>query len=141
MDKALSPYVKGGGAKKYEEELKKVYGMDGSAGGSVGGFQQMTQDALTVLNDIPFSIPPYFALIARAVVTLEGVALIGDPNYGMIMAAYRESPDSFTHTCECLDFDRLRTKDVLYTDLNEKRTAGIVFAALNGACMLSTSCV
>ena len=28
MDKALSPYVKGGGAKKYEEELKKLYGME-----------------------------------------------------------------------------------------------------------------
>jgi predicted unusual protein kinase regulating ubiquinone biosynthesis (AarF/ABC1/UbiB family) len=28
MDKALSPYVKGGGAKQYEEELKKLYGMD-----------------------------------------------------------------------------------------------------------------
>ena len=35
----------------------------------------MTQDMLTVLNDIPFSIPPYFALLARAVVTLEGIAL------------------------------------------------------------------
>ena len=31
MDKALSPYVKGGGAKKYEEELRRIYGMDGSA--------------------------------------------------------------------------------------------------------------
>ena len=30
MDKALSPYVKGGGAKKYEAELKKIYNMDGS---------------------------------------------------------------------------------------------------------------
>mmetsp|Transcript_18897 Transcript_18897/g.45050 ORF Transcript_18897/g.45050 Transcript_18897/m.45050 type:complete len:923 (+) Transcript_18897:179-2947(+) len=88
MDKALSPYVKGGGAKKYEEELKRLYGMDGSTQGSVGGFQAMTQDALTVLNDIPFSIPPYFALIARAVVTLEGVALIGDPDYGLVMEAY-----------------------------------------------------
>ena len=29
------------------------------------GFQAMTQDALTVLNDVPFSIPPYFALLAR----------------------------------------------------------------------------
>jgi hypothetical protein len=37
----------------------------------------MTQDALTVLNDIPFSIPPYFALLARAIVTLEGIALTG----------------------------------------------------------------
>ena len=88
MDKALSPYVKGGGAKKYEEEVKRMYGIDGSAGGAVGGFQAMTQDALTVLNDIPFTIPPYFALIARAVVTLEGVALQGDPDYGLIMEAY-----------------------------------------------------
>jgi len=88
MDKALSPYVKGGGAKKYEEELKRMYGMDGSAQGAVGGFQAMTQDALTVLNDIPFTIPPYFALIARAVVTLEGVALQANPDYGLIMEAY-----------------------------------------------------
>merc|ERR1719238_2437444 len=88
MDKALSPYVKGGGAKKYEEELKQMYGMDGTAEGTVGGFQAMTQDMLTVLNDIPFTIPPYFALIARAVVTLEGVALQGDPDYGLIMEAY-----------------------------------------------------
>ena len=89
MDKALSPYVKGGGAKKYEEELKKLYGMeDGSYQSTVGGFQAMTQDALTVLNDIPFSIPPYFAILGRAIVTLEGVALTGNPNYGIIMEAY-----------------------------------------------------
>eukprot|EP00968_Pinguiococcus_pyrenoidosus_P000881 scaffold48_cov311-Pinguiococcus_pyrenoidosus.AAC.76 len=88
MDKALSPYVKGGGAKRYEEEVRKMYGMDGSVSGSVGGFQAMTQDALTVLNDIPFSIPPYFALLGRAIVTLEGVALSGNPNYGIIMEAY-----------------------------------------------------
>lgn len=89
MDKALTPYVKGGGAKKYEEELKRLYGMeDGSLVSTAGGFQAMTQDALTVLNDIPFSIPPYFALLARAIVTLEGIALTGDPNYGIITEAY-----------------------------------------------------
>lgn len=89
MDKALTPYVKGGGAKKYEEELKKMYGMDdGTFVSTAGGFQAMTQDALTVLNDIPFSIPPYFALLARAIVTLEGIALTGNPNYGIIMEAY-----------------------------------------------------
>jgi hypothetical protein len=80
MDKALTPYVKGGGAQRYEEELRKMYGMDGTFAGTTGGFQAMTQDALTVLNDIPFSIPPYFALLARAIVTLEGLALTGrDP--------------------------------------------------------------
>jgi hypothetical protein len=46
MDKALSPYVKGGGAKRYEEELKKIYGFEES--GAVGGFQAMTTDMLTV---------------------------------------------------------------------------------------------
>jgi aarF domain-containing kinase len=89
MDKALSPYVKGGGAKKYEEELKKIYGMeDDSMQSQVGGFQAMTQDALTVLNDVPFSIPPYFAILGRAIVTLEGVALTGNPEYGIIMESY-----------------------------------------------------
>eukprot|EP00531_Pseudo-nitzschia_arenysensis_P006752 CAMPEP_0116123702 /NCGR_PEP_ID=MMETSP0329-20121206/4886_1 /TAXON_ID=697910 /ORGANISM="Pseudo-nitzschia arenysensis, Strain B593" /LENGTH=836 /DNA_ID=CAMNT_0003617629 /DNA_START=234 /DNA_END=2741 /DNA_ORIENTATION=+ len=89
MDKALSPYVKGGGAKKYEEELKKLYNMeDGNMQSTVGGFQAMTQDALTVLNDIPFSIPPYFAILGRAIVTLEGVALTGNPDYGIILEAY-----------------------------------------------------
>ena len=88
MDKALTPYVKGGGAQGYEKELKKIYGMDGSVSGTAGGFQQMTQDAITVLNDIPFSIPPYFALLGRAIVTLEGIALTGNPNYGIIMEAY-----------------------------------------------------
>ena len=89
MDKALSPYVKGGGAKKYEAELKKMYNMeDGSIQSTAGGFQAMTQDLLTVLNDIPFSIPPYFALLGRAVVTLEGIALIGNPDYRLVMEAY-----------------------------------------------------
>ena len=89
MDKALTPYVKGGGAKKYEEELLKLYGMeDGSVQSKVGGFQAMTQDALTVLNDVPFSIPAYFAILGRAIVTLEGVALTGNPDYGIIMESY-----------------------------------------------------
>lgn len=90
MDKALSPYVKGGGAKRYEAELRKTYGMshESDARTKMGGFSAMTRDALTVLNDIPFSIPPYFALLGRAIVTLEGIALQGNPDYGLILAAY-----------------------------------------------------
>lgn len=85
MDKALTPYVKGGGAKVYAEEVSNMYGVQEDA---VGGFQAITQDFLTVLNDVPFSIPPYFALLARAIVTLEGVALTADPDYGLIIEAY-----------------------------------------------------
>jgi aarF domain-containing kinase len=90
MQKALGPYIKGGGAKQYEAEIRKVYGIqeDASLTSNARGFQQMTQDALTVFNEIPFSIPPYFALLGRAIVTLEGIALTGDPNYGIIMEAY-----------------------------------------------------
>eukprot|EP01039_Chlorochromonas_danica_P002685 gene2685-2934_t len=87
MDKALTPYVKGGGAKEYEKELRRIYGLD-QPGGMRGGFQAMTQDAITVFNDIPFSIPPYFALLGRAIVTLEGVALSGNPQYGIVMESY-----------------------------------------------------
>jgi predicted unusual protein kinase regulating ubiquinone biosynthesis (AarF/ABC1/UbiB family) len=36
MDKALTPYVKGGGAGAYEAELKKIYGMDGTMSGTTG---------------------------------------------------------------------------------------------------------
>jgi predicted unusual protein kinase regulating ubiquinone biosynthesis (AarF/ABC1/UbiB family) len=88
MDKALTPYVRGGGAQRYKERVMETYGMDGSLGSGAGGFAAMTSDAISVLNDIPFSIPPYFALLGRAIVTLEGVALTGNPNYGLIMESY-----------------------------------------------------
>merc|ERR1712003_275087 len=71
--------------------MGKLYGIDEDTNtmqSKVGGFQAMTQDALTVLNDVPFSIPPYFAILGRAIVTLEGIALTGDPNYGIIMESY-----------------------------------------------------
>jgi predicted unusual protein kinase regulating ubiquinone biosynthesis (AarF/ABC1/UbiB family) len=34
--------------------------------------------------EIPFSVPPYMSLLARSVATLEGIALLGDPNYQMV---------------------------------------------------------
>lgn len=86
--KALAPYVKGGGAMRYQQELRKEYSTNGSGASSVGMLSAMTQDALTVLNDVPFSVPPYLALLGRAVVTLEGIALSADPDYALILSAY-----------------------------------------------------
>eukprot|EP00303_Exanthemachrysis_gayraliae_P000188 CAMPEP_0206011302 /NCGR_PEP_ID=MMETSP1464-20131121/13028_1 /ASSEMBLY_ACC=CAM_ASM_001124 /TAXON_ID=119497 /ORGANISM="Exanthemachrysis gayraliae, Strain RCC1523" /LENGTH=821 /DNA_ID=CAMNT_0053384957 /DNA_START=58 /DNA_END=2523 /DNA_ORIENTATION=+ len=86
MDKALTPYIQGGGAKKYAAAVSANYGMDGTTTG--GGFQAMTQDLLTVLNEVPFTIPPYFALLARAMVTLEGIALQGNPDYAIVLETY-----------------------------------------------------
>ena len=88
MDKALSPYVSGGGYQQYKTKVLSSYGVDGTMDGTVGGFQAMTQDALTVLNDVPFSVPPYFALLGRAIVTLEGLALSANPDYALVVEAY-----------------------------------------------------
>ncbi len=41
----------------------------------------MSQDLLTATMEIPFSVPPYAALLARSVASLEGIALLGDPDY------------------------------------------------------------
>ena len=43
--------------------------------------QAMSQDLLTATMEIPFSVPPYSALLGRSVASLEGIALLGDPNY------------------------------------------------------------
>lgn len=43
-----------------------------------------TQDLLAATLEIPFSVPPYMSLLARSVATLEGIALVGDPNYQMV---------------------------------------------------------
>jgi len=43
------------------------------------------------LNDIffhhPFTVPDYFALITRALIVLEGIALTGDPNFDIFKAS------------------------------------------------------
>ena len=125
MDKALSPTPPTRRRRKVRSfELKKMYNMeDGSLQSTAGGFQAMTQDLLTVLNDIPFSIPPYFALLGRAVVTLEGIALIGNPDYRLVMEAYpfvarkllREDRPAAQRYCRrCCTRPRDRTSSLAY---------------------------
>lgn len=135
MEKALAPYVAGGGAQKFQERVMQTYGIQKGGAASVGGFQAMTQDALSVLNDVPFSIPPYFALLGRAIITLEGIALSGDPDFALIQEAY-----PFVSR-KLLSGDRpaLRTalQEALYagiggdsTKLNPRRLVGLVSAAV-----------
>merc|ERR1719174_567145 len=141
MDKALSPYIAGGGAKKFEERVRASYGIDADADltKAVGGFQAMTQDALTVLNDVPFSIPPYFALLGRAIVTLEGIALLGDPDYAIIQAAYpfvsrkllsSDRPALRTALQEAL-YAGAGRDDGTRASLNPRRLASLVTSALD----------
>ncbi|PSC74696.1 alanine-glyoxylate transaminase [Micractinium conductrix] len=69
MERVLGPYLRGGGAKAFN-------------------FQALSTDLLSATLEIPFSVPPYMSLLARSVATLEGIALVGDPNYQMVSQAY-----------------------------------------------------
>jgi len=41
-----------------------------------------------VFFEYPFSVPDYFALMTRAFVVLEGIALAGDENFDIFKAIY-----------------------------------------------------
>jgi len=57
-------------------------------GATAMNFSALGQDILTMTLEIPFSIPPYVSLLARSVVTLEGIALKGNPSYQLVGEAY-----------------------------------------------------
>ena len=43
---------------------------------------------MQITFDYPFRIPPYFALIIRAIGVLEGIALVGNPDFAIVDEAY-----------------------------------------------------
>lgn len=48
----------------------------------------ITGDLAEITFEYPFKIPPYFALVIRAIGVLEGIALVGNPNFAIIDEAY-----------------------------------------------------
>lgn len=51
-------------------------------------FQSLSDELASVTFDFPFSIPPAFALLLRALSVLEGIALVGDPEFKLIMESF-----------------------------------------------------
>jgi len=51
-------------------------------------FQAISDDLNKVFYEMPFQVPDYFALITRALAVLEGIALVGDPEFDIFWAAY-----------------------------------------------------
>ncbi|CAM8893387.1 unnamed protein product [Rhodiola kirilowii] len=51
-------------------------------------FQELAADLAQITFDYPFRIPPYFALIIRAIGVLEGIALVGNPEFAIVDEAY-----------------------------------------------------
>lgn len=72
--------------------LQSVLEQGMRAGGDIKrrkkNFQSITDDLSTVFYEMPFNVPDYFALITRALAVLEGIALVGDPEFDIFWAAY-----------------------------------------------------
>jgi aarF domain-containing kinase len=69
--------------------LTKVFDVALAGGGAKSiNFQELAADLAEITFDYPFRIPPYFALVIRAISVLEGIALIGNPSFAIIDEAY-----------------------------------------------------
>eukprot|EP00878_Enallax_costatus_P030877 GHUV01033684.1.p1 GENE.GHUV01033684.1~~GHUV01033684.1.p1 ORF type:complete len:571 (+),score=153.33 GHUV01033684.1:111-1715(+) len=69
--------------------LAKVFDQALEGGGAKNiNFQELAADLAQITFDYPFRIPPYFALIIRAIGVLEGIALVGDPEFALVDEAY-----------------------------------------------------
>ena len=61
--------------------LTKVFDVALAGGGAKSiNFQELAADLATITFEYPFQIPPYFALVIRAISVLGGIALVGNPN-------------------------------------------------------------
>lgn len=76
--------------------------------------KSITDDLSALMYEYPFRVPPYYALIIRSLVTLEGIAIYIDPNFKVLSEAYPYvSKRLLTDPA-----DELRTslKDLLFKD-------------------------
>ena len=51
-------------------------------------FAAVSSDLNNIFFEQPFRVPDYFALVTRALIVLEGIALAGDPSFDIFKAAY-----------------------------------------------------
>ena len=51
-------------------------------------FAAVSADLNNIFFEQPFRVPDYFALVTRALIVLEGIALAGDPSFDIFKAAY-----------------------------------------------------
>ena len=69
--------------------LSRVFDTALEGGGAKNiNFQEVASDLAQITFDYPFRIPPYFALIIRAIGVLEGIALVGNPDFALVDEAY-----------------------------------------------------
>ena len=79
---------------KLKDEIKNS--LLNGAGGAVSyrsverrkRFGAISKDLNSIFFEFPFTVPNYFALITRALIVLEGIALTGDPQFDIFRASY-----------------------------------------------------
>ena len=69
-------------------EFEKVFTSAIELGVDKMDFKSVTDDMSGVMYKLPFRVPPYYALIIRSLITLEGIALSVDPNFKILGASY-----------------------------------------------------
>lgn len=78
LAKVLAPYVLGGGG-------AKAFLGEGVFSAS---FQDLARDLSLAAVEIPFSIPAYYASATRSIAICEGLALVGDADYKIVLSSY-----------------------------------------------------
>merc|ERR1719428_1215425 len=69
--------------------LARVFDAALAGGGAKSiNFQELAADLAEITFEYPFRIPPYFALVIRAIGVLEGIALVADPEFAIVDEAY-----------------------------------------------------
>ncbi len=68
--------------------FEKVFSQALSKGVDKLDFKNVTDDMSGVMYKLPFKVPPYYALIIRSLITLEGIALSVKPDFKILGAAY-----------------------------------------------------
>ncbi|UFP96036.1 ABC1 kinase family protein [Gloeobacter morelensis] len=68
--------------------LAAVFGQ--ALGSSIGSLniKSITDNMSSMMYDLPFRVPAFFALIIRSLVTLEGIAISVDPDFKVLEVAY-----------------------------------------------------
>eukprot|EP01038_Epipyxis_sp_PR26KG_P009147 gene9147-12337_t len=80
---------KGTDTKPIIPALARVFEAALAGGGAKSlNFQELAADLAEITFKFPFRIPPYFALIIRAISVLEGIALVGNPEFAIVDEAY-----------------------------------------------------
>lgn len=74
---------------EYVPTFKAIFDQALKGGGAKGiNFNELSADLANVTFTLPFRLPPFFALVIRAIGVLEGIALNGDPDFAIIDEAY-----------------------------------------------------